>query len=61
MISDGYLSYMWDKMKKFSSNIIADILDKDQYLTQLSEQTLFTIAHDIGRLREYQNGEVILS
>jgi len=53
MISDGYLSYMWDTMKKFSSNIIADMLDKDQYLTQLSEQTLFTIAHDIGRLREY--------
>ena len=36
------------------------MLDKDQYLTQLSEQTLFTIAHDIARLREYQEGEVIL-
>jgi hypothetical protein len=60
MISDGYLSYMWDTMKKFSSNLIADMLDKDQYLTQLSEQTLFTIAHDIAKLREYQDGEVIL-
>jgi hypothetical protein len=60
MISDGYLSYMWDSMKRFSSNLIADMLDKDQYLTQLSEQTLFTIAHDIARLREYQEGEVIL-
>jgi len=27
MISDGYLEYMWDKMKRFSSNLIADLLD----------------------------------
>lgn len=28
MISDGYLNYMWDKMKRFSANMIADILDE---------------------------------
>lgn len=60
MISDSYLNYMWDTMKKFSSNLIADILDEAPSLSELSEQTLFTIAHDIARFREYKEGEVIV-
>jgi hypothetical protein len=37
MISDGYMNYLWDKMKKFSSNIIADLLDEAPSLSELSE------------------------
>jgi CRP-like cAMP-binding protein len=32
MISDAYLNYMWDSMKSFSSNLIADILDQAPFL-----------------------------
>ena len=56
MISDGYMNYMWDTMKRFSSNLIADMLDEAPSLSELSEQTLFTIAHDIARFREYREG-----
>ncbi len=59
MISDGYLNYMWDTMKRFSSNLIADMLDEAPSMSELSEQTLFTIAHDIAKFREYKDGEVI--
>lgn len=61
MISDGYLNYMWDQMKRFSSNIIADLLDQAPFLQDLSEQTLFTIAHDIAQFREYRHGELIVN
>lgn len=60
MISDGYLSYMWDKMKRFSANLIADILDEVPTFSELSEQTIFTIAHDIAKFREYKDGETIV-
>jgi len=39
---------MWDNMKLFHSNLIADLLDKVPGFSELSEQTLFTIAHDIA-------------
>ena len=60
MISDGYMNYMWDTMKRFSSNLIADMLDEAPSLSELSEQTLFTIAHDIARFREYKEGQIIV-
>lgn len=60
MISDGYMNYMWDTMKRFSSNMIADMLDEAPSLSELSEQALFTIAHDIARFREYKDGEIIV-
>jgi len=60
MISDGYMNYMWDTMKRFSSNLIADMLDEAPSLSELSEQTLFTIAHDIAKFREYKDGETIV-
>jgi len=60
MISDSYMNYMWDSMKRFSSNLIADILNEVPCLNELSEQTLFTIAHDIARFREYKDGEMII-
>ena len=50
------MNYMWDTMKRFSSNLIADMLDEAPSLSELSEQTLFTIAHDIARFREYREG-----
>ena len=28
LISDAYILYMWDNMKRFSSNLVADMLDK---------------------------------
>ena len=37
MISDGYMNYMWDTMKRFSSNLIADMLDEAPSLSELSE------------------------
>jgi hypothetical protein len=46
-------------MKRFSSNLIADMLDEAPSMSELSEQTLFTIAHDIAKFREYKDGEVI--
>lgn len=60
-ISDGYLEYMWDAMKRFSSNLIADLLNQAPILQDLSEQTLFTIAHDIAQFREYRAGETIVN
>lgn len=60
LISDAYVLYMWENMKKFHSNLISDMLDKIPQLTELSEQTLFTIAHDIAKFREYHDGEVIV-
>lgn len=60
MISTTYLNYMWDSMKRFKSNLIADMLDKVPQLSELSEQSLFTIAHDIAKFREYRNEETIV-
>lgn len=28
LISDAYIEYMWDNMRRFPSNLIADLLDK---------------------------------
>jgi len=28
LISDTYIKYMWESMKKFSANLVADMLDK---------------------------------
>lgn len=39
--------------------MIAEILDRVPAMTQLSEQTLYTIAHDIAQFREYTQDEVI--
>ena len=51
---------MWDNMKRFHSNIIADMIDKSSSFCELSEQTIFTIAHDIAKLKEFREGEVIV-
>jgi hypothetical protein len=54
------MKYMWDNMKLFHSNLVADLLDKVPGFTELSEQTLFTIAHDIAKFKEYSDGDVIV-
>ena len=61
MISQIYLNYLWDNMKRFHSNLIADMLDKVPQFSELSEQTLFTIAHDIAQFKEYRDGETIMN
>lgn len=50
---------MWDKMKHFKSNIVADMLQQTNGFTQMSEQTLFTIAHDVAVFKEYGPKELI--
>ena len=59
MISTAYLNYMWDVQRRFKSNLIVEMLDRVPTMTQLSEQTLYTIAHDIAQVREYAQDEVI--
>jgi hypothetical protein len=54
------MKYMWDNMKLFHSNLVADLLDKVPGFSELSEQTLFTIAHDIAKFKEFSDGEVIV-
>lgn len=60
LISNTYMKYMWDNMKLFHSNLVADLLDKVPGFSELSEQTLFTIAHDIAKFKEFTDGEVIV-
>ena len=60
MLSSQYLHYLWDVQKQFQSNIVADMLDKVPAMSELSEQTLFTIAHDIAKFRSYSEGEIII-
>jgi hypothetical protein len=59
LVSSVYLSYMWDLQKQFQANLVADILDKVPGFSELSEQSLFTIANEIGIIREYQSGQII--
>lgn len=37
------------------------MLDKVPQFSELSEQTLFTIAHDIAQFKEYRDGETIMN
>lgn len=37
LISDDYLEYLWDKQKRFSSNIVADLIDQAPLLSEMSE------------------------
>lgn len=37
LISDTYIQYMWDNMKLFHSNLVADLLDKVPGISELSE------------------------
>lgn len=60
MISEAYIKYMWDNMRQFSANIVADIIDKAPYLSEMSEQSIFTIAHDIAQFREFKDNETIV-
>jgi hypothetical protein len=59
MCGQGYIKFMWDKMKKFKSNIVADMLQQTNGFSQMSEQTLFTIAHDIAVFKEFGPKEMI--
>ena len=61
LMATSYVNFMWDKMKKFKSNIVADMLQQTSGFSQMSEQTLFTIAHDIAVLKEYGEKEIIIS
>lgn len=36
------------------------MLRKSPHLAKLSEQTLFTIAHDMAEFKEYDDGETII-
>lgn len=59
MISKNYLEYLWDMQKRFKSNLIADLLNETPQISELSEQTLFTIANDICEFRDYTSEEII--
>lgn len=61
LCAKGYVNYMWDRMKKFKSNIVADMLQQTNGFAQMSEQTLFTIAHDIALFKEYGPSEMIVA
>ena len=53
---------MWHIMKKSKSGkgIVEEMLMKSPGMNGLSEQTMYTIAHDIARFKEYQDGEIIV-
>ena len=60
MTSKEYMKYMWWNMKKNTSNKVVDLLDNNENFKILSEQTRYTIAHDIAKFREYKPGETIV-
>ena len=54
------MNYMWDTMRRFQYNLVADLIDRAPQLCELSEQTIFTIAHDIVEFKDFREGEVIV-
>jgi len=37
LISDTYMNYMWDTMRRFQSNLVADLIDRAPQLCEVSE------------------------
>ena len=48
------------KKSKSGKDIVSKMLMESPGLQGISEQTMYTIAHDIARFREFQDGEVII-
>ena len=46
-------------MKQFDSKKVAFFLKQVPIWKELSEQTIYTIAHDIAKFREFHEGETI--
>ena len=47
-------------MKKNVSNRVVDLVKESKGFCNLSEQSLYTIAHDLAILKEYDAGETIV-
>ena len=62
MTTKEYARFMWHLMKKSKSGvgIVEDMIRKSPCLSSISEQTMYTIAHDIARFKEYNDGELII-
>ena len=54
------MKYMWWQMKKNVSNRIVEFLNMNEAFKKVSEQTIYTIAHDIAKFKEYQVDDVIV-
>ena len=53
---------MWHLMKesKLGSQIVEHMIRKSPCLSTISEQSMYTIAHDIARFKEFNDGELII-
>jgi hypothetical protein len=51
---------MWHIMKKGMQKDVVAQLQNNPKIKRLSEQTLFSIAHDMAVLKEYAEGETIV-
>ena len=62
MTTKEYARFMWHIMKKSKSGkgIVEDFIRTSACLSTISEQTMYTIAHDIAKFKEYNDGEVIM-
>ena len=47
LTSKEYMRYMWWNMKKNVSSRIVEMVKTNEALASVSEQTLYTLAHDI--------------
>ena len=62
MTTKEYARFMWHIMKKSKSGsgIVEDMIRTSPCLATISEQTMYTIAHDIAKFKEYNDGELIM-
>lgn len=54
------MAFLWHCMKKNVSNRVVDLVKEAKGFKGLSEQTFYTIAHDLAILKEYDPGETIV-
>lgn len=60
LCSTAYLSFLWDQMKQFKQNLVAQLIMKSPCFCKITEQTLYTLAYDVATFKEYAVGETIL-
>lgn len=62
LINKEYVDYLWDKMKRTSEKTVGGLITKlkeHKWFSRLSEQSMFTMAYDMIKLRKFNSGEEI--
>mmetsp|Transcript_5999 Transcript_5999/g.7086 ORF Transcript_5999/g.7086 Transcript_5999/m.7086 type:complete len:141 (+) Transcript_5999:130-552(+) len=54
------MMFMWHIQKKGLQNNVVEMVQQSGGFSQMSEQTLYTIANDLAQFKEFEDGEVIV-